>query len=78
MLLLWVTRPEHARFYCGLGWIKRAFRRGDWRRAERYAREYLARAERFHWDWNYGNAIHDGNQYLGLIQLRRGDVDGAK
>ena len=40
--------------------------------------EYRAIAEMMHSVWNYGTAIHDGNQFLGLIRLRFGDIDGAK
>jgi hypothetical protein len=28
-------------------------------------------------NWNYGNAIHDANRYLGLASLRDGNVDEA-
>lgn len=60
------------------GWIKRAYRKRRWRHAEVLSHSYLAQAERLNSDWNYGNAIHDGNQFLGLIRLRQGDVEGAK
>lgn len=78
LMFMWIAKPTHARFYSMDGRIKRAYRRRQWRRAEVLAHEYLALAERLNPDWNYGNAIHDGNQWLGLIRVRQGDVEGAK
>ena len=78
VVFMWIGSPKQARFYSMEGRIKRAYRKKRWQRAERLSREYLAQAERLHTDWNYGNAIHDGNQFLGLIRLRQGDVEGAK
>ena len=34
-------------------------------------------AELYPCNWNYGNAIHDGYRILGLVSLRRGDLDRA-
>jgi hypothetical protein len=78
MLFLWMVRPDIARYYCAEWWIRRAYRNRQWARAEARSREYLAQAERFHWDWNYGNAVHNGNQFIGLVRLRQGDLSGAK
>lgn len=39
--------------------------------------EQLALAETYKNNWNYGNAIHDGNRILGLISYHRGDFDVA-
>jgi hypothetical protein len=47
-------------------------------RADRYANELLALSEHFATNWNYGNAIHDGNMVLGRIALRHGNVEEAK
>lgn len=34
-----------------------------------YAQRLLAMAPQFKEDWNYGNAIHDGNEVLGIIAV---------
>ena len=46
-------------------------------RAASYANELLQAANQHPQDWNYGNAIHDGNMVLGLVALRRGDMAQA-
>ena len=66
------------RFYA-LGKLSReAFDRGDSADATKLAEEYLALAARFPTDWNYGNAIHDANELLGLVAIESGDVAKAK
>ena len=35
-------------------------------------------APKYRNDWNYGNAVQDANQVLGLIALAKGDVAEAK
>lgn len=52
--------------------------RGSIQDARRSAEESLLLAARHRADWNFGNAIHDANNILGLIALRKGDVKGAK
>jgi len=44
---------------------------------ETLAREYLSAAEEFRCNWNYGNAIHDGNSALGLAALAKRDKASA-
>ena len=46
--------------------------------AGNYATELLAMATQYPNDWNYGNAIHDGNMILGRIALHKGDVATAR
>jgi hypothetical protein len=46
--------------------------------ARQFATDLLRIAEKCRGDWNYGNAIHDGNLVLGRIALREGRVDDAK
>ena len=52
--------------------------------AERYdlvrkqAEQYLALADAHKDHWNYGNALHHGNLYLGLLAHREGDLDRAQ
>lgn len=78
LLYLWIVEPDYARFYTAALWIKRAYKKRRWERVARLAQRYLAQAERYHRDWNYGNAIHDGNQWLGLARLQQGGIEGAK
>ena len=54
-----------------------AFKRKDFEKAKQCAKEMLAFAEVFHHDWNHGNAIYFGNEILGLIALRAGDIASA-
>ena len=55
-----------------------SFEVGRIEQAEAYALEFLDLAERLERDWNYGNAIHDGNLVLGRVALARGDMAEAK
>jgi hypothetical protein len=41
------------------------------------AKEYLELALTYRCNWNYGNAAHDGNRYLGLVRLRNGNLEQA-
>lgn len=45
---------------------------------EQRARRLLRDAGRFSADWNYGNAIHYSNLYLGRLALRRGELPEAR
>jgi len=66
------------RFY-GLGALAvSAFEAGETSKAQQYASELLQSAPKFKKDWNYGNALHEGNVVLGRIALERNDVAGAK
>ena len=75
---LWIASPDHARYYSAEGWIRRAYRKRRWNKVEALSRKYLDMAERLRPDWNYGNAIHNGNQFIGLVRLRQEDIEGAK
>ena len=55
-----------------------AFEAGETAKAEQYGSELLQAAQKFPDDWNYGNAVHEGNIILGRIALQRGDIVGAK
>jgi len=48
------------------------------RDARKYAQELLALAPKYQKDWNYGNAVQDGNLVLGRIALKEGRTDEAK
>lgn len=51
---------------------------GEDQKARAYAEELLLLSETLPQDWNYGNAVHDGNRILGHVALKAGDVEGAK
>jgi len=44
---------------------------------DKYANDYLDLALAYRCNWNHGNAIHEANRYLGLISLRKNDIDKA-
>lgn len=46
--------------------------------AESYAKEMLQAAEKNPNDWDYGNAIHNGNVIYGRIALIKGNIEEAK
>jgi hypothetical protein len=56
---------------------KCAFDDGDYELARQLATESLELAQRFPEDWNYGNAVHDGNVVLGRIALLDGNSELA-
>jgi tetratricopeptide (TPR) repeat protein len=55
-----------------------AFDAGDTVKAQQYASELLSLAPKFKNSWNYGNAIHKGNEILGLVAFQHDDIPGAK
>jgi hypothetical protein len=65
-------------FYKLCDLAKETFESGNMRNAREYANQLLEEAEARENDWNYGNAIHDGNMVLGRIALRSGDINSAK
>lgn len=65
------------RFYSLTDLIKSAYDANDLPAAATLADEYLQLASVYRWNWNYGNAIHDANKYLGLIRLKDNDPAGA-
>lgn len=69
---------EKERFYALADAAKDSFEADKEADARVYAEELLALASRFPKDWNYGNAIHDGNMVLGRIALKEGKPDEAK
>lgn len=74
------SAPESGlqRFYALPKLSKDAIRAGATDRAGAYANELLELAPQYPKDWNYGNAIHDGNMVLGLVALRNGRVAHAE
>jgi hypothetical protein len=69
---------ERTRFYSLAKVAKLSCEEGDYDSAERYAIEVLQLARSFPEDWNYGNALHDGNMVLGRVALVRGNLAEAK
>jgi tetratricopeptide (TPR) repeat protein len=69
---------EEKRFYALNDAAKESFEVGKIEDARKYAKELLTLAPKFHGDWNYGNAIQDGNLVLGRIALKEGRTDEAK
>jgi hypothetical protein len=70
------TEPD--RFYALAEVAKESFESGKVEDARKYANELLTLAQKFKGDWNYGNAIHDGNVVLGRIVLKEGGAEEAK
>jgi hypothetical protein len=70
------TPEEH--FYALNKAAKQSLTAGNMEDARKYADELLALAPKFSRDWNYGNAIHDGNLILGRIALSEGRTNEAK
>ena len=73
-----LRRPQHYRYYHIDQWAERAYQKRQYGTAEAFAFEYLELSETLPRSWNYGNAVHDGNQILGLVALAQGDTTRAK
>ena len=67
-------REKISRFYRLDNLAKAAIKTDDLEKATRYANESLGGAEGFPKDWNHGNAVHHGNNVLGLVALKKGDA----
>jgi TonB family protein len=66
------------RFYALTDLPKQALDAGALEKSSSYAIELLQSANDHKGDWNYGNAIYDGNLALGLVALRQGNVAEAR
>src|SRR5882672_2681856 len=71
------SAPRLHRFYALEDLIEADYAAGKDLEAQGLISEYLDLAKVYRCNWNYGNAIHNGNQVRGLILLRAGDLDGA-
>lgn len=65
------------RFYALDGAAKESFNSGKIDDARNFATELLQLAPQFKGNWNYGNAIQDGNLVLGRIAVRDGHINEA-
>ncbi len=69
-----IEKSEFSRFVRLDGLAKAAFDAGETEKASRYAHDLLNESEKHKANWNYGNAIHQGNNVLGRVALKQGDV----
>ena len=69
---------EADKFYALNDAAKESFEVGKIEDAQKYSKTLLMLAPKFQGDWNYGNAIHDGNLVLGRIAVREGRTEEAK
>lgn len=72
------TKTPEERFYALNAAAKESIGAGNVEEARKYANELLTAAAKFPGDWNYGNAIQDGNHVLGRIALKEGHLAEAK
>jgi tetratricopeptide (TPR) repeat protein len=80
-IILWYlisTKIPSQRFWPLNFLTKMTFRIGMYKKAQRLALELLTLAESHRNNWNYGNAIFDGNIILGKISVKKGDINVAK
>ena len=66
------------RFYALADLAHDAWKAGAVDQTAAYAEELLRAAPRYSDDWNYGNAIHVGHMFLGLVAAKRGDLAQAR
>jgi tetratricopeptide (TPR) repeat protein len=72
-----LNAPPVDRFYRLDDVAEAALEAGELDKAGAYAQELLDAAPKYESNWNYGNAIHDGNLVLGRIALQAGNVQKA-
>lgn len=72
------AKNETERFYALNHAAKNAWRKGETEKARTLATELEGLFPKYKNDWNYGNAVQDANQVLGLIALESGNVAEAK
>ena len=72
-----VETVEESKFYRLDSLAKSALAAGEIEKASLYAQQLLKAGEKHPKDWNYGNSIHHGNNVLGQIALKKGNVKEA-
>lgn len=73
-----VVRSQYTRLLGLRSASELALASGQLERAERLAKELLELAAEYRDDWYYGNALHNGHAILGLVQMKRGNLQGAE
>lgn len=71
------ARSEEEFFYALPSAAMAAYRLGRYDEAKSYAEQSLSLAPSFQQNWNYGNAIHFAHTALGLVALRKNDLESA-
>jgi hypothetical protein len=69
--------PRLSRFYGLEQNIESAYLAGNDDQVKSLATEYLELSSTYRCNWNFGNAVHDANRYLGLVSLRNGHAEQA-
>jgi hypothetical protein len=72
------ARTPQERFYALNDAAKQSFVAGDAAAAKMYAQELMSLLPKYPNDWNYWNAVQDGNIVLGRIAVKEGRVTEAK
>jgi hypothetical protein len=72
------TTSDQDEFYPLTEAATMGFLLGKTNEARTSAQKLLAMAPKFRENWNYGNAIHDGNMVLGRIAVREERIEDAK
>jgi len=72
------TKAEEARFYQLGRLAKESVDQGKMDEARGYASELLELLPKFPKNWNYGNAVQDGNLVLGRIAVQEERLEDAK
>lgn len=66
------------RFYSINHVAKLSFETKNYENAKEYAEELIKSSNVYTSDWNYGNAIHDGNMVLGRLAILDNEIPKAK
>ncbi len=81
-LIVRLKEPEAARqserFHSIENEIHAAYGRAEFDHVVSLCHEYLELAEQNQDSFHWGNAVHNGNQYLGLVAIRREQIEEAK
>ncbi|MCW5198386.1 hypothetical protein VU07_01155 [Desulfobulbus sp. F4] len=76
--ILLLSKEGNERFYTLTSLVEISFEAGELEKTKVYAYELLNIVEDYKDDWNYGNAIHKGNIFLGRLAIIAGNIESAK
>ncbi|MGX9728223.1 MAG: tetratricopeptide repeat protein [Candidatus Electronema sp. VV] len=76
--ILLLSKEGNERFYTLTALVEISFEAGELEKTKIYANELLNITESYRNDWNYGNAIHKGNIFLGRLAIIAGNIESAK